>query len=93
MTQDEQGSQGAATRVPLPEGVGELSIALAAAQADLEQPKKSRTAKAGSYEYRYADLADVVAAVLPVLSRHGIAVVQDVRVSDDLVAVTRKSVV
>jgi ERF superfamily len=57
----------------------ELAAALAAAQAELPEVKKNRSAdvknKEGRflYAYSYADLADVSAAVLPVLGRHGLA--------------------
>lgn len=57
----------------------ELAAALAAAQAELPEVGKNRTAdvknKEGRflYAYSYADLADVSAAVLPVLGRHGLA--------------------
>lgn len=64
-----------ATRGP----VADLAAALAAAQAELPEVGKNRTAdvknKEGRflYAYSYADLADVSAAVLPVLGRHGLA--------------------
>ena len=57
----------------------DLAAALAAAQAELPDVKKNRSAdvknKEGRflYAYSYADLADVSAAVLPVLGRHGLA--------------------
>lgn len=51
-----------------------LHKALAAAQAEMPTVPKSKTAKAGSYSYSYADLADVMTAVAPVLSKHGLAV-------------------
>ena len=57
----------------------ELAAALAAAQAELPEVGKNRKAdvknKDGKYlySYAYADLADVSAAVLPVLGRHGLA--------------------
>ena len=57
----------------------ELAAALAAAQAELPEVGKNRSAdvknKEGRflYAYSYADLADVSAAVLPVLGRHGLA--------------------
>ncbi len=55
--------------------------ALAAAQAEIVDPKKKRTAKvktkAGpTFEYKYADLSDTLAAVRPVLSKHGIVSLQ-----------------
>src|SRR5688500_7522834 len=55
---------------------GELVAALAAAQGDFPTIPKTKTAtvtgkpgKAG-YQYSYADLSDVLAAVRPVLSKH-----------------------
>ena len=58
---------------------GALYRALAAAQAEMPTVAKSKTAKVptkagGSYSYSYADLADVMTAVAPVLSKHGLAV-------------------
>jgi len=51
----------------------ELAAALAAVQAELPPVLKNRTADTGKYTYDYADLADVNAAVLPALGRHGLA--------------------
>lgn len=57
----------------------ELAAALAAVQAELPEVGKNRSADVKSkegkflYAYSYADLADVSAAVLPVLGRHGLA--------------------
>ena len=62
-----------------------FASALAAAQGEMQNPVKSLTAHVtskrtgGKYEYRYADLAATRDAVIPVLGRHGIALVQDVR--------------
>lgn len=63
-----------------------LFEALAQAQAAFGPLTKSHTAKVkmktgGEYEYRYADLADVVAATRPALAAAGVAVLQvpDVR--------------
>ena len=56
-----------------------LAAALAAVQAELPEVGKNRTAEVKNkegkylYSYSYADLADVSAAVLPVLGRHGLA--------------------
>lgn len=61
------------------EQVAALAMALAAVQAELPAVTKNRTAdvknKEGKflYAYAYADLADVSAAVLPVLGKHGLA--------------------
>lgn len=60
---------------------GAVVQALAAAQAAFPELKKTKTAtvngKGGAnYSYSYADLADVLAAVRPVLAEHGLALVQ-----------------
>lgn len=56
-----------------------LRQALVAVQAEMPEIAKRRTAnvqtKGGGYKYAYADLADVTAALLPVLARHGLAFV------------------
>lgn len=51
----------------------ELATALAAFQADMPTVTKGKTADAGNYRYKYADLADVTQAAMPLLSRHGLA--------------------
>lgn len=57
-----------------------LVAALAAAQAAFPPIAKTKTAQVrsekGSYSYAYADLADVLAVVRPVLALHGLAVIQ-----------------
>ena len=55
-----------------------LASALAAFQAELPAVKKTKTAvvktkTGGEYRYAYADLADVSAAVLPLLGKHGLS--------------------
>ena len=59
-----------------------LAAALVAAQAELKNPHKDQTAEVptksgGKYTYAYVGLATVIDAVRPILSRHGIAVVQN----------------
>jgi len=58
------------------QGAG-LAARLAAAQAELADPVKD--GQNPHYASRYATLGAVLAAVRPVLARHGLAVVQDVR--------------
>lgn len=58
-----------------------LNAALAAAQGEFPAIARARTAEVqtrtgGRYSYSYADLADVLHAVRPVLSKHGLAIVQ-----------------
>lgn len=50
-----------------------LGAALAAVQADMPSVHKGKTANVGQYRYTYADLADVSAAILPLLAEHGLA--------------------
>lgn len=56
-----------------------LYKALAAAQKDFPPIDKSQTGDAGSYTYKYADLANILAAVRPVLAKHGLSVTQPIR--------------
>lgn len=71
---------------PAPRQHDTLAGALAAAQGDLPHIRKDQTAKIGpGREYRYADLATVLAAVRPVLSRHGLALVQRTDIRDGAV--------
>lgn len=62
------------------EETGEIAAALAAAQAKFEAVGKDKTAKIdsakGKYQYTYADLASILAAVRKPLSENGLAVVQ-----------------
>jgi hypothetical protein len=59
-----------------------VHVALAAVQAEIENPERNKTAKMGSYEFKYPDLATTLETALPVLSKHGIALVQTTKVSD-----------
>jgi hypothetical protein len=67
--------------------INELAAALAKAQSEFPPIPKARTAKIrsakGDYEYDYADLTDVVAAVTPSLTKNGIAVLQNPQVGKD----------
>lgn len=67
-----------------------LHAALAAAQGELKNPEKTKEVKAGKYEFKYADLGDVLEAVLPVFSRHGLSVTQPTQIREgSIVLVTR----
>ena len=58
------------------EEINKLAEALAKAQAEIEDPHKNKTAKAGSYSYNYADIADVLKVARKALSKHHIAISQ-----------------
>ena len=56
--------------------LNELGAALAKAQGELRNVGKDKTAKAGSYTYNYADIADGLDVVRPVLSKWGLCLIQ-----------------
>jgi hypothetical protein len=49
---------------------------IVAALGDMPEIVAEQTADAGTYKYRYADLASIMRAVRPVLAKHGLAVSQ-----------------
>lgn len=73
--------------VPLP--IDKIAAALAAAQGELTNPPKTKTANLGKYKYRYADLAEIIEHVRPVLAKHSLAVVQLTVADSRNVLVTR----
>ena len=72
-------SQEESSSMTMPDTHSALAAALAAVQAELPEGKKRRSAdvknKEGRflYSYAYADLADVSAALMPILGKHGLA--------------------
>lgn len=56
--------------------INELATALSVAQGELTNPDKKKEAKAGSFSYKYADLADVVNVIREPLSKNGLSYVQ-----------------
>lgn len=52
---------------------GGLARALIAVQAELPWVAKTKTADMGNYSYTYADLGDVTAAAIPLLTKNGLA--------------------
>jgi hypothetical protein len=50
-----------------------LPAALAAFQAEMPTVHKGQKANVGTYSYTYADLADVTAAAMPLLTKHGLS--------------------
>lgn len=57
----------------VPERPASLAAALAAFQAELPRLGKGSTANAGTFSYRYADLADVSSLILPAIARLGLS--------------------
>lgn len=65
-----------------------IYTALAAAQAEIKNPPKAKEAKiktktGAEFSYKYADIAEVLTTVLPVLSKHGLAILQPTRIIDN----------
>lgn len=59
----------------------EISKALAKSQTELKNPNKNktvnvRTQQGGTYSYKYADLADILDQVKPILAKNGLTIVQ-----------------
>lgn len=79
------------------ETTAQLDEALAAAQVELENPAKTKTAKVSGTSknsgkdfemtYAYADIADLLSACRPVLASHGVAIIQIPRMTDNMGAV------
>lgn len=70
-----------------------IHAALLAFQQEVEAIPKSRTAtiettNGTSYSYHYADLADIMAVIRPLLVKHGLAVTQDVQGDGERVGVS-----
>lgn len=66
------------TVVPAPHSISKLASALAKFQGKMPSVPKKKTAtvqtkSGGSYSYQYADLADVTASAMPILSEFGLA--------------------
>lgn len=58
------------------ESIGDLVTALAKAREEFKPVKKNRTANTGKFSYHYADLADIIDATAPALSKHQLVVLQ-----------------
>lgn len=62
-----------------------IHAALSAAQEDLQDPPRDKVVDTSKYKFKYADLAAVMAALRPVMHRHGLSVVQRTQVRDGMV--------
>lgn len=81
------------------EHVNEIFAALALAQGEMPVIHKSKegkvkgeskSGKAYEYTYKYADIADVLEAVLPVLSKHGLSVIQPTKIENGAIYITTR---
>jgi hypothetical protein len=65
-----------------------LAAALVAALAELTTIDTNHEANAGTYSYRYADIADVVKVTRPVLASHGLAALTPINPYEERLACT-----
>lgn len=63
-------------------GMRNIHMALCAAQSEIKNPPKERTADTGKYKYKYADISDVLETILPILTKFGISVSQSTRIEE-----------
>ena len=73
--------------------IGELAAAMAAAQIELRNPKKTETAtvatkSGGQYSYHYMELAQLIEICREVLAKHGLAIFQPVAANLSTVTIT-----
>ena len=66
----------------------ELAAALAKANLELTNPHKDARAETGQYGYSYATLDAITQAIRPVLAKHGLSVMQDVRIDGGQLSVS-----
>ena len=69
------------------ETIGELAKALTSALGELEDVAKTQTAKAGTFSYKYATLADALGMARPILAKHGVSVMQTAETDENVVSV------
>lgn len=72
------------------EQIHELTSAMAKARGEFPPIEKGRTADTGKFNYDYADLADILDATAPALSKHGLVLSQDVYSEGGSVAVVTR---
>ena len=61
---------------PYPPELKALNAAIAKAQGEFPPIPKNQKVDTGTYSYEYADLASILSLVRPVLSKHGLALIQ-----------------
>lgn len=66
------------------EQINELAAALSTAQNGFPQVIKTEIALAGSFKYRYADLASIIKTITPTLKDNGLSIVQTPGISETM---------
>jgi len=64
-----------------------LYTALAKAQGEFPVIPKNKTADAGAYSYKYADITDILKAIIPILSQNDLILTQPTKVVDGTMTV------
>jgi hypothetical protein len=69
------------------EETDKIGPALTAALAEMVNPPKTQTVKAGNYSYKFAPLPDIIDANRPILAKHKLVAMQSTETMDGLPAV------
>lgn len=70
------------------DSIKNLAVALSQFQGEVKNPANSKKVNAGNFGYKYAPLDEVLNLVRPILSKHGLSVVQAPVTSEGLVGVS-----
>ena len=74
------------------ESIIKIAAALSKAQGDIKNPSNSKTVKVptskGTYSYKYAPLDEILGSIRPILSKHGLSILQTPSTESDHVVVT-----
>ena len=69
------------------ETLGKLAPALTKALAEMKNPPKSQTVKAGNYSYTFAPMPEIVDSARPILAKYGLALFQSTETHDGFPAI------
>ena len=70
------------------ESIKELATALAKFQAEVQNPANTKRVSTGSFSYNYAPLNEILSQVRPLLSKHGLSIVQAPTTSENNILVS-----
>lgn len=70
------------------ESIKALAAALAKFQSEVTNPPNSKEVSAGKFSYKYAPLDEILNLVRPILSKHGLSIIQMPVMSEGMVGAT-----
>lgn len=70
------------------DSIKELATALAKFQAEVQNPANTKKVSTGSFSYNYAPLNEILSQVRPLLSKHGLSIVQAPTTSENNILVS-----